>query len=89
MKQLKLTCECGDPDHVMTLTPEVQVGECFYIEVRAYSERNSFGERLWRAWNVLKGKDTALTEFILDPADFGEVAGFIAAQRPFSTTGGN
>ncbi|MCK9601051.1 MAG: hypothetical protein M0R06_18560 [Sphaerochaeta sp.] len=81
MEQLRLTCECGDEDHLMTLTPCGVPDECFCIEVRAFCQRDSLRERLRRAWYVLRGADTALTEFMLHPADFDRVAEFVKAQK--------
>jgi len=79
MEQLRLTCECGDEDHVLTLTPHGTPDECFYIEVRAFCQRDSFRARLRRMWYVLKGEYVALTEFMLHPADFNRVAEFLKA----------
>ena len=87
---VRFYCDCYDPKHVLEMVTH-HCGTAFrYIEFRPFvCGKGAFKWRLRNAWNLLKGEDTQLSEFLLRAEDMVPMAHFILAQMPTTETVSN
>jgi len=86
-EMVRFYCDCYDPRHVLELVTHHCGKHLGYVEFRPFvCGKGAFKWRLRNAWNLLRGEDTQLSEFLLRPEDIVPIAHFLLNQIPSTTS---